>query len=383
MTTPYRPTQKVIQEIREDLFACASCGYCRFGCPVFQTAGFERVTPRGRILALKRAIDGRTDVPAEIVDSIYRCLQCAGCKVNCPMEIDFVKICEAIRGDMAEKNILPEGQEMLRKTVSEKGNPFGEPAAERGVWAGKVERLTPGVPLLYFAGCASSYASNRIARSVVKVLETAGIPFNVMGREENCCAAPLLRVGDEAKAKVLIDKNIAVFERLQTTEIVASCAGCFKTLKTAYPEKFHAMHVTQFFLKLLKEGAFTFKKDFPKKIIYFDGCDIGRHAGVYEEPREFLRAIPGVTLLEYDYNREKAICCGGPLLSLDIKLAAKIAADRVREAAAKGAEMIATPCPTCMVNLKSGAEEAGIQISIQDIPMILPGIIEKKTPAAP
>ena len=95
--TKYKISKDVLDEISDDVYACASCGYCRFGCPVFQQMGFERITPRGRMIALKRAIEGRGDIPQTIIDSIYTCAQCENCKIQCPLEIDFVKISELLR----------------------------------------------------------------------------------------------------------------------------------------------------------------------------------------------------------------------------------------------------------------------------------------------
>ena len=366
-----------MKDVLDDVYACASCGYCRFGCPVFQEKGFERLAPRGRILALKRALEKHGEVPETLRESIYQCLQCENCKVQCPLSIDFPKIALALAEQYNEAGDLPEGPATLKERVHAESNPYGEPHGERGAWAPKRD-LVAGREYLYFVGCGTSYGANRIARSVVKVLDDIGFEYNILGSEENCCGAPLFRVGDAAGAQELIRKNVELFERLGVKTIFANCAGCFKTLKHAYPDKFKALHVTQLFEQLVRSGRIAFGKEFKKKIIYFDGCDIGRHSQVYEEPRNLLRAIPGVELLEYDYNRDQALCCGGPLLSSDPGLAQEIAAQRVREAVEKGAEIIATSCPACMLNLKSGAQAAGLTIRIEDIPLLIPALMEKK-----
>jgi len=367
-----------IPEVRDEIYACAGCGYCRFGCPVFRERGFERFTPRGRILALKRAIETRTDVPASLRDSIYLCAQCANCEVQCPVGIDFVKISEALRREFAARGELPPSLSPLRENLLAQANPYGQPQAERGAWLGPAPRLEPGVPDLYFVGCGVSYGSSRIAKSVVRVLDGLGLKYNILGSEEYCCGAPLFRLGEEERARAMVAKNVARFDELGVKRIFATCAGCFKTLKQLYPPRFEVLHISQLLWQLVREGQLKFGKELKKKIIYFDGCDIGRHAKVYEEPREFLKAIPGVELLEYDYNRDQALCCGGPLLALDADLAAKIAADRVREAAAKGAELIVTPCPTCMLMLKDGAKHAGLKLDVQDLPMLLPSLVKQE-----
>ncbi len=365
------------QEILSDLYACASCGYCRFGCPVYQQVGFERIAPRGRIQALKRSLEARTDVPESLRESIYMCLQCENCEVQCPVSIDFPKIAVKVAEMFNDADELPTGAQAMKDQIHALGNPYGKTREERAEWMPKHENKA-GRDILYFVGCGASYGSTRIPRSITKILDDIGLEYNVLGEEENCCGAPLQRIGDADGAQKMIEKNTAKFRELGAKTIFANCAGCFKTLLHSYPQEFEALHVSQFMLRLVEEGRVQFKKNLDVKAIYFDGCDIGRHSNVYEEPRNLLKTIPGLELLEYDYNREQAMCCGGPLLSSMPDLAQEIAADRVREAAAKGAEMIVTPCPTCMLNLKQGAKAAGLKMKIEDLPMILPSLLEKK-----
>ena len=112
-------------------------------------------------------------------------------------------------------------------------------------------------------------------------------------------------------------------------------------------------------------------KPVQKRVIYFDGCDMGRHAGIYDPPREILKAIPGLQLLEFDKTREQGQCCGGPLMSNDPTLAGRIAEHRSREAADKGADAIATACPTCLINLRGGAKAAETKLDVQDVVSLL------------
>jgi heterodisulfide reductase subunit D len=182
-------------------------------------------------------------------------------------------------------------------------------------------------------------------------------------------------MGEETHANEFMKQNVEKFDELGVETVFASCAGCYKTLKNRYPGRFNVLHVTQLLHGLVEQGKIEFKKTFSKKIIYFDGCDIGRHCRTYEEPRDLLKTISGVEFLEFDYNRNEALCCGGPFAASDPDLAAKIAEDRVREAEEQGADIIATACPTCMVNLREGARRTGSEMEIQDITMLLPRLI--------
>ncbi|MGQ9629288.1 MAG: (Fe-S)-binding protein [bacterium] len=364
------------EEIIEDIYTCARCGYCRFGCPVYGEIGFERATVRGRMLLFKKIVEGKLPYNGAVKDLIYMCAQCENCKVQCPTGVDFVRISIALKEDLMERGELPQHHQMLRSNLVGRSNPFGEPREERGSWIPKNHATPKKSKYLYFAGCVASYSVNRIGRSIVKILDDMGFDFTTLGSQEYCCGGPLFRLGDKEEAKKLIMRNVNQFEEYGVKTVFASCAGCFRTMKHTYPKDFEILHVTQLFDQLIQNGDIQFKKPLEKKIMYFDGCDLGRHSGVYEEPRNILRAIPGVELMEFTYNREEATCCGGPLASSFPEIAHKIAAKKVREAADRGADMIVTACGTCLVNFKEGAKLEGASIEIQDLPMLLPGLVK-------
>jgi len=365
------------EDLIKNIYTCASCGYCRFGCPLSEQVGFESVTARGRMAILKNVLDGKMAYTPGVVDVIYMCSQCANCSEMCPTKIDYVEVVSTIREELFSKDLYPKSQKALRENILQNYNPFGEKKEERGNWVPK-EKLPPKKSkYLYFAGCSSSYGTTRIARSILRILDTIGFDYTVLGPDEVCCGDPLRRMGDIKGANELQKKNVAKFDELGVETIFASCPGCFKNLKHNYPEKYEVLHITQLFDKLIKEGLLKFTGEKKTKMIYFDGCDLGRHSGVYEEPRNVLKAIPGVELLEFDYNREYGICCGGPLASGFPELAGNIAAERIREANEKGAEILVTSCPTCFVHLKEGARVAGIQMTVQDLPVLLTKFVKR------
>ncbi len=324
---------------------------------------------------LKKYLEGKLPFEKELIESFYKCALCANCNEICPAGIDYINIVSTLREYFVKQGKLPEDQKLLRNNIVEHGNPFAKDQKERGRWLPPKYRMPQKAQYLYFVGCSNSYSSTRTARSIIRILETVKFDFTVLGSLENCCGDPLLRMGERNKAEKLIHDNLEQFKKLEVKTIFTSCAGCYKTLKTQYHSKAEVIHISRLFEGLINSGTLEFKKDYRNKIIYFDGCDIGRHCETYEEPRNVLKAVPGVELMEFDYNRAEAVCCGGPFASSDPVLAAKIAGDRVREAEQKGADIIATSCPTCMVNLREGARQAKINIQVQDIPMLLPGLI--------
>ena len=364
------------EELAHQVYTCASCGYCRFGCVVYQETGLERNTVRGRMLLLKKVLEGKMPLSKDIVDSIYMCAQCQNCNVNCPTGIDFVEMSEALRDELFRQGNIPDSAKMVAEVLTTYGNPYAQAADEKGAWLPPKYREPKKSPNLFFVSCTSAYPLNRVAKSILKVLETVEYDFTVLGGEEYCCGNPLIRLGEHEKSNEMMKKNVENFKKLGVKRIFTACPGCFRTLLHCYPPDFRVQHITQFLLDLVQEGKLKFK-EFKKKIVYFDGCDLGRHCGIYEEPRELLKAIPGVELVEFEYNRENAPCCGGPLLGGAPDLAKKIAERTLREAAELGVDTMVTSCGTCFLTFMEAAKVSGIQVQIRDLPMLLPSLVKK------
>ena len=367
--------------IEKDVYTCASCGYCRFNCPVSEQIGFERVSARGRMLLVKRVLEGKLDFGPELIDSLYTCTQCAGCSEMCPTGIDYCEVITQLRREAMRRGLLPDSQITSRDVIVEHGNPFAQKDEERGDWVPKTIEAGRKAKDLYFVGCSASFGSNRIPKSALVALESAEHDITVLGVKESCCGFPFFRMGDDERGRELVEKNAAAFREVGAERIIASCPGCYKTLKHELPDGFEVLHMEELLAELVKAGRIKFVKPLKKKVIYSDGCDLGRHSGIYEAPRDILRAIPEVELLEFDYNREEAVCCGGPVASHSPELAGRIAAQKVREAVDKGVDMIVTSCPMCFVNMKEGAKVAGVKMDVQALPMLLPKVIERKKAA--
>ncbi len=360
-------------KLQEDIYTCASCGYCRFNCPVYKVLGFESTTVRGRMLILKKILEKKMDFTTELIESVYMCAQCEGCHSACPNKIDFFKINQIMRQEIVKQGFLPESFKMVRNNLATLSNPFGEPQEQRGSWLSPDLRKEPKQSEnLYFAGCTSSYSVNRIPKSVTRILDMVKFDYTTLGDSEYCCGSPIFRMGEIEVGMQMVRRNVENFRKLGVKTVFASCAGCFNTMKHRYPGDFEYLHIIQLFERMLETGELKFKKPFKKRVIHYDGCDLGRHGGIYESPRNVLKAIPELELVEFDYNREEAMCCGGPLTSGYPDLAHNVAARLVLEAQEKQVDMIVTTgCAACVVNFKEGARVAGIQMDVQDIPMLL------------
>lgn len=358
----------ILNEHADDVVRCMKCGSCMATCPVYTLTQRESMLARGRIRLLRAVMDGEIEFTDGVQTALFTCLNCDACSLTCPPGVPVNEIILAAKAALVRSGkTLPEAQTRIRDGIGGESNPFNQPRAERGAWLPPELRTPRPARYLFFAGCSISYASSRTGKAVLRILQGAGVDFTTLGNAENCCGDPLFRMGDLDNAEALVAANKARFRELGVEYVVTPCAGCFKSFKEHYTDTVKPLHALQLMAQLLDEGKLRFAKPLPKKVVYVDGCDIGRHSGVYEEPRRVLTAIPGLALMELPKNRQNAVCCGGPLIGSYPDYARRIAAEKAIEAQALGAEMLAVACPTCLLNLKEGAKAAGVRMDIQDV----------------
>jgi len=377
-----------INEIEKDLYACLQCGYCRETCPVYKRIGWESSAPRGKVYYLKQ-IAGKTPmdrllrrnpkITPEFVERVFQCTSCAACEHQCHVEIEFPKLWEEVKEWLISEGYgPPEAHKKIKERVQEKRNPYDEPKEKRPAWLPKDITLSPDPEVVFFTGCTEAYRMQPLAVATVKLLDKAGVKFNILGEEEWCCGSPLLRTGQKSLVMdELAPHNVHEMEKRGWKTMVTACAGCYNTMKNDYPNlvgnpPFKIYHISEYLEKLIKEGKLKFTKEYKKKVGYHDPCHLGRHAKVYDPPRNVLLAIPGLQLIRIKEEREDAQCCGagGGFKSAFNDMAEDIAADRVRQFVNAGAEVIATSCPFCQVNLNAGAKKAGLDIKTLDIMQI-------------
>ncbi len=358
----------VIRQYETEILRCLKCGECQEVCPVYRAEGIESFVARGKIRLMRAVLDREIELTPGVQERINRCLNCNACMANCPAGIDTDHLIFSARCDMRAADIpVPTSLEAVRKNIAEQGNPFGLPSQERGAWIGP-EVAQRESDVAYFAGCAVSYSQNRMAKAALRILDQAGIVYTTLGDDEKCCGDPLLRMGLADDARALTAKNRESFRKRGIKRIFTSCAGCTKNLKHFFGDVIEVLHVTEFLDRAASQGRITFEKPFAKKVAYMDGCDLGRHAGVYEAPRSLLARLPGIQMVEFPENRNLARCCGGPFVAAYPELAKRFAAERIQAALDAGAEVIAVSCPTCLVNLKEGAKSFdGLKIDIQEV----------------
>jgi heterodisulfide reductase subunit D len=383
-------------EINRELLACLQCGYCVRVCPTYEQTPWESVTPRGKIFYLsqisKRSpmdtlLGRKVKVDDEFVEALFRCTGCAQCETVCHVNIEFADFWEKVREWVVDqgKGPLPVHSK-LAKSIRENKNPYNEPMDKRGEWwPSEIPRYS--VPdVIFFAGCTGSYRMQRITKAGAIVLHRGGVKLDILGGDEWCCTSPALRTGQTDLTTEFAQHTIRAVEIRGAKAMVMTCAGCYKTTSTDYGKYFSnptfpVYHFTQFVMKLIKEKKLKFTKEIKAKVTYHDPCHLGRHGGVFDEPREVLKKVPGIELVEMPRNRMGSRCCGagGGFKSAFGDLAVNIAAERVKEAVATGADILVTTCPFCVVNLQAGAKQIGADIKVLDISELL---MEATDPAA-
>ncbi|MBW1701590.1 MAG: FAD-binding oxidoreductase [Deltaproteobacteria bacterium] len=375
------------EDVDNELLACIYCGFCRLGCPTFSITHRESRNARGRNVLAFNFLNGTLEPSKELADSIYSCTTCQACTYFCPAQVKVDEIMEGLRKKLYKAGFTPEPVLGVRDNIFNTGNVYASAKADRiDIYPPDLKKkiqegtLKDKAETLLFMGCVPSYLDMKMIPSLIKPLDTAGVDYTTLATEEGCCGFPLFLMGtDEFEPHA--EK---VIERLKATgakELLTPCAGCYKTFKKIYPEigdlGMEVYHSVQYLEKLINERKIKFKGEFGKKVTYHDPCDLGRHLKVFEEPRNILKAIPGLEYVEMARNRLQARCCGGGggVLASDPDLAVEMAAERVRDALAVGAEIIVSGCAACKDNLRKGAkaipkEERG-KIKIMDITEIV------------
>ena len=372
-----------------EIFACIQCGFCRLGCPIFAETALESRNARGHVILAYNLMTGEIEPSPELAASFYQCTTCLNCKATCPAGLEVAEIVGAARQRLVEAGYLPAVFEPMLESLTEKGNPFGELAAKRtDTYPTGYEartRVPEEMDVLLYVGCTGSYQDIYIVPSMMELMDGLGVNYTVLGDKENCCGYVAHLVGAEEAFQECLEKNVETFSELNPRMIVTSCAGCQRTLKDLYRKHsgfdVPVLHAVEYMDRLVSEGQLKFKTEFPMKVIYHDPCDIGRHMGIYEPPRNVLKAVPGLELMEFKLNRALAKCCGGGggLKGYDGELSSLLAEKRVADAMDMGAEVIVSACPTCKSNLKLAAaklqRERRQRMKVMDITEVLAGAL--------
>ncbi len=350
-----------LEEFKEELETCfgTSCGFCERGCPVYQAMKVKTLCMKGRNRTMLGLLQGKFDITPAVVQAAFECTLCGNCDRWCSLK--NTEHTRAFREYLLKHGVEPmKEHSSILLSIKNYGNPWFQPRSARNRWARglNIPKVAPGQQdVLFFAGCTSAVTKqlNKGLAASARLLQKAGVKFAIMGQDEPCCGSTLLRVGQTDAFKELSAENVKKFEALGIKKIVTACPGCYTTLKKALEEsgsKIKVEHVSQEIAGLVKQGKLKLKKS-SERMTYHDPCHLGRLGGVFEEPREIVKAV--ANLVEMPNNRYESRCCGAGagLQSAFPKLSKDLASKRVSEAKATGATSIVTSCPFCETQLRT------------------------------
>ena len=259
-----------------------------------------------------------------------------------------------------------------RASLISEGNPLQGEREKRAEWAKglSVKPYEEEMEALYFVGCYFSYDPRlkKVAQATVNILKQAGVNFGILGEKENCCGESIRKTGSEKVFKKLAKENIKTFIDNGVKKIIVSSPHCYHTFKNEYPEfmvNFEVLHMNQYVLELINQGRLQITGEFEKSVTYHDPCYLGRHNGIYDEPRELLNKVSGLNLVEMEACGKNSLCCGGGggRIWMDTPQEERFSDIRLRQAEATGAQILATSCPYCITNF----EESRLNLEYEDV----------------
>jgi Fe-S oxidoreductase len=378
------PSKEIIDVIKESggeaFKLCYQCGLCDTLCP------WNRVRTFSIRKIVRQATFGLTEIESE---EMWRCTTCGKCPQQCPRGVKIIECGISLRRIATEYGVFPGSAEpipAISGSLNGEGNPLSEKRSDRSNWAEglSVKSFTEGMEFLYFPGCYLCYDPRlkKVARATANILAKTGVEFGILGDKENCCGESIRKTGDEGLFKRLARENIKTFIDHGVKKILVSSPHCYHTFKNEYPEfmvEFEVIHSSQYLFELITKGRLELPKTYKKRVTYHDPCYLGRHNGIYDEPRKALISVPGLELIEMPDSLEESLCCGGGggRIWMETPKGERFSDLRVEQAIGVGAEVLATSCPYCIANFEDSKlnVKGSEAIEIRDISEIIQEVI--------
>jgi Fe-S oxidoreductase len=413
------------QDYTHDMQRCTRCSYCKWipyrymrntdfieGCPAVARYNWHAYAAGGKFNMAYSLLQGRIDIDDTFLDVLYRCQMDGSCDIACKVQQDIepLQLMQELRIKCVEEGKLPPPHLMVIHGLRKEDNMMQSLKSDRGKWAEglDVKDLTVGqAEVVYHAGCRYSYDEELwpVARAGLSLLQKAGVDVGIMGAEEACCGGRAYELGCSGEMEKYAQHQMETFRTAGVKTLVTPCADCYACFKVLYDKigrelGIEVFHITQYLERLLKEGRLKLTKKVPLTVTYHDPCHLGRLSepwvhwqgkeikvqgqmivhdppkkyrrgagGVYETPRNILKSIPGLKLVEMYRIKEYAWCCGagGGVIDAYPEFAVWTGAERLREAGAVGAEAIVSACPWCKRNFLDAAKETGNDIKVYDL----------------
>jgi heterodisulfide reductase subunit D len=347
-----------------------------------------------RMKALRKVLEGRGGVLQRIFghkppseedlehfgDTVFKCTLCAVCEEVCPVGIGLKDLWLSLRSDMVHSGSYPAKIDSIRKNLAASHNVFAEDNQERAAWVEDMRDapedgfVKDRAEVVYFTGCVAAYfpMAQKIAVSLAEIMAACEVDFAVMGEDEWCCGFPMLGAGLTEGFQEFADHNLRAVRAKGASKVVFACPSCYQMWREHYPREFEIAHASEVLLDLMRQGRVPMK-DTPLTVTYHDPCDLGRGARVFDAPRQAIRSIPGVRLVELPRNREDCQCCGGGgnLEMIDAGLSTEIAKRKIEEVIGTGAQAVVTTCQQCVRTMNTYVRRNKIALEVLDLTQLV------------
>ena len=365
-----RMLEKALRDLSMQYYSldrCHQCGICTEACPHTNLGKAKRFSPR---VFIQKARLGLIDLAG---GELWSCTTCGSCLQACPYEVPLVDIIVSLRNLVVEQGAgyVPPSFKAVLASLAASGNPWREDPGRRADWFEELApqgESRPAAPeILLFAGCIPSFdrRGRSIARAAVQILQKAGIGFDILGNEEQCCGDSALKIGDVKTFERLREANLHAIQARHAERIYTLAPHCSHVMKTRYAcDRDHGAPAKPFLLllhELVAGGRLPLGKVKRARAVFHDPCYLSKYEGITEEPREILAGIPGLETVEMAHNGKRSLCCGagGGGFWLDTLKGERLAEIRLDEAIEVGADMLVTACPYCLAMFETSRASDG------------------------
>ncbi len=396
--------RKYYWDLRKVAWYCARCSYCKWiDAWEVKSARFARVCPSSAYYLFDGySCQGRMDISVALIDEelkyedspdmlgvYYKCNMCGGCDANCKrvQDMEPLRVIQEMRTRLVNDGQLLPAHAPVMESLRKEDNMMMKPKADRGRWAEglKVKDLTKEkAEVVFHAGCQLSFDEGLwpVARGALAILQNAGVDIGIMGKDETCCGGRVYEMGYKGEFTKYAESTIEAWRNAGVKTVVTSCSDGYYTFKRLYPEvgaNFEVLHMVEFIDRLITVGKLKVTKPVPMTVTYHDPCHLGRRdhvyvpgepiMGIYDAPRDIIKSIPGVELIEMERIKENAWCCGagGGVKEAYPDFNTWTAQERIEEAKLTGAEALVTACPWCERNFIDVINNDGGKMKVFDI----------------
>lgn len=368
----------------DEVAKCNRCGFCLPNCPVYNVRKKESASPRGRNAMTRAVIEKRLAWSWDIEKAIFSCLGCGACTVACFPSVDTKDIVLKDRETLVGEGLYPEIANHLARSIEKNHNISDEDNEERADWREILKDIPENAfekahaSVIYFVGCVASFfpMAQKIPADMATIMERAGIDFTILGGEEWCCGYPLVGAGMPEKMTSLREHNLKKVREVGAEKVVFTCPSCYHTWKSWYETDMEVLSAGEFLEQLILNNRLSLKA-VNATVTYHDPCDLGRFGGIFDPPRNVIKAIPGIRLVELPNNREMSVCCGGGgnVEMVDPELSGEVAQMKIEEIRETGADMVVSSCQQCLRTIATRARRRGIDLVVKDLTDLVAGAL--------